>query len=288
MSSLFSLIPYTLALGTIGLGLMEFFRKREEYKNKLLMRSVFAALILMGVLTLISLHHENVEKEMAEHKAGQDIQDLKGKVEVATKAEQTAIDDQGDNTAAFLKQFQRLSGELGDLKTQVKTDALQKKLASVQTELENTQKALAPGPKATLLFTFVPFINPPLPQPPVPVTDVTLPSSRDWRVHVEFTVLNLTGVNAMDGELALQICDVCKFAKEPANFIRIKGSPETQRNLPFDHIFSFTVHPNLAVDVIVPPQLETFTLGITYRCRTCALKLGLSEGIVHVIRRSMD
>jgi hypothetical protein len=281
MSSLFSLIPYTLALGTIGLGLVEFFRKREEYKSEVLMRSVFAALILMGVLTLVSLYRESAEKEETKHKAEQDIQDLKGKVEIATKAEQTAIDNQRDNTAAFLKQFQKLSGELGDLKTQVKTDALQKKFESVQTELENTQKALAPGPKATLPFTFVPFINPPFPQHAIPVTNVTLPVNEDGSVHVDFSVLNNTDVDALDGEVILQICDGCRFAKEPANFSKVKGQLETQRDMRFDRVFRASVLSPLSVDVIIPSNLQLFAVGMQYRCRTCVPNSELFASLCH-------
>jgi hypothetical protein len=75
---------------------------------------------------------------------------------------------------------------VSDLQTQVATEALQKKLASVQAELQNTQKALAPGPKAELSFSFAPFPNTPFGQPIVLVTDKTLPLNVDGSVHIDF------------------------------------------------------------------------------------------------------
>jgi hypothetical protein len=47
----------------------------------------------------------------------------------------------------------------------------------------------------------------------VPATDVTLPVSADGTVHAHFTVFNTSEIAAVDGELTLQICDQCKFAK---------------------------------------------------------------------------
>jgi hypothetical protein len=275
-----SAIPYVLAIATILAGGLDLYHRWDELKEKPLRKLVPILFVLIGLLTLVTLHHEDTEK----HKADQDIQGLRTQVKLASQAEDTAIQNQKDNTATFLSQFQKLSGEVADLKTQVQTAALEKKLAIVQGELERTQKALAPAPKAALFFSFVPFPNPPRPQQATPVTDVKLPLAKDGSVHVTFTVLNQTNVDALDGGLILQICDECKFAKEPARFSKHEALLDTERQMDFDHIFGETAIFPIALDVIPPPPPSTgVTITILYRGRTCVLHTQGTMGTVHVI-----
>jgi len=280
MLGLASAIPYVLAIATILAGGLDLYHRWAELREKPLRKLVPILFVLIGLLTLVSLHYDNTEKQ----KADQDIQGLKTQVQVATKAEDTAIRNQKDNTATFLSQFQRLSGEVADLKTKVQTAALQKRLATVQGELEKTQKALAPAPKATLLFSFVPFSNPPLPQLSVPSTDVTLPVRQDGSVHVQFALINNTAVDALDGDITLQICDHCRFAKEPAGFTTIPGERETQRYMTFDHIFHVSHTVTMDVDVTPLPDAPSFKMGVIYRCRTCVADAGVILGTVYVSR----
>jgi len=277
-------IPYFLAFATFAAGALDLYHRWGELKDKPLRKFVPTLFMLIGVLSLLSVHHDNTDKQKAEQTAEQNIHDLTTQVKVATGAEQTAIQNQKDNTITFLQKFHELSGELADLKTQAKTEELQKKIAGLQTQLQNTQKALAPAPKAELLFTFVPFINTPVTQAPTPVTDVTLPVSEDGSVHVKFTVANWTAVDALDGEITLVICEQCKFAREPANFSKLEGEREVHRLMNFDRILPATFLPTQEVDVIIPPHIQSFAVGISYRCRTCAFQLTASKGVVHVIR----
>ena len=174
-----------------------------------------------------------------------------------------------------------MNNELGELKTQVKTDVLQKKLTSVQAELEATRRALAPGPKAVLAFTFWPFYNPAPPQPVVLATRARFPTNDDGSYHVEFTVVNVTDVDALDGEITLEICDVCKFAKEPSGFLRLVGQSDNERNQPFQRILARTHIPEMTADIIAPKN-HNFTVGISYRCHTCIVSSEASFGTVLV------
>jgi hypothetical protein len=280
----FSAIPYIFLIATITAGGVDLYRKREELKSRWQRTVVVVLFILVGILSLLSLYHDNREKQQAGQKAEQEIQGLNEKLDLANTAQQTAIQDQRENTKIFADQFQKLSDELGDLKTQVKTEALQKKLVTVQTELEKTQKALAPGPKARLQFTFVPFVNPPNPKDAVLITDVTLPVSKDGIVHIEFNVVNLSDADAVDGDVVFQIPDKCKFAKEPEGLIRVRGAPDTQRDMAFRYINRMSMPANMAVDVIVPAEWQFFAVGITYRCRTCVLNTDLMYGTIHLNR----
>jgi hypothetical protein len=47
------------------------------------------------------------------------------------------------------------------------------------------------------------------------VTDKTLPLNYDGSVHVEFNIVNTTDTDAVDSEVNFQICDECRYAKEP-------------------------------------------------------------------------
>lgn len=289
----FAWVPYGLIVGTVALGLVEFVRKREEYKNKQLRWTVFAVLVAMGVLTFVSFRHDKIEKEQTDRKADEATKALQAKVDVATAAENAAIQDQKNNTGQFLAKFGQLSAEVNELKQQVTTAELQKKLASVQAELQRTQKAMAPAPKAKLRFTFSPFINPPIyegqavVEPVVPVTDVELPAAADGSVHVEFSVLNLTEVAALNVSLTLKICDECKFAKEPEGFITQPGEPDTHRMRALPWIHAAERLPPMSVYVI-PPPLPSFKIGIDYRCDTCALDLTPTLGTVYVKRSFMN
>ena len=166
------------------------------------------------------------------------------------------------------------------------TEALQKKLANVELELQKTQKALAPSPKASLAFSFEPFNNPPAGSgaSAVPATETRLPVLPDGTVHIVFTVINLTDIDAVDGELTVVICDDCNFAKEPAGFRKLVGQPDRQRNMRFQRIFARTSLQNITLHLVVPPMVTRIEIGILYRCRTCVLADRPSRGIVHLLR----
>jgi hypothetical protein len=274
MSWVSGIVPYLVIVGTIVLGLFTLLKEWEEYKSPRLRIAVGCGLIILGVLTIVNLYLESDEKK----KAAGAIKSLEGQVKAANDA-QTA------NTELFLKSFDKLSAEVSKLQTQAATEGLRNELAKVQGELQRTQKALAPPPKAVLTFTFEPFTNPPpgSNKPIVPSTEVALPILADGTVRVEFSVLNLSDVDALDGQIALQICDDCKFAKEPAGFQRLQGQSDRERNRTFTQIYAKTSTQNMTVDVI-PPKSAGFLIGIMYRCRTCVRTESASTGTVRLVR----
>ena len=284
IGTLISLIPYLLASGTILLGLVEFFRKWTEHKSKPLRTVILTLLIIMGALTIISLRLNKNENTQNEKRAEEANTSLQRKLDLATKAENTAIQDQKNNTAQFLTKFRELSGQLSDIKQQVATADLQKRVASLQAELQKTQKAMAPGPKAKLTFTFAPYINPAMTEgPPVPLTDVRLPAAEDGSVHVQFAILNLSDANALNIGLTLLICDPCKFATEPEEFRKLPGDTDTHRWMAITALHSHEVYHTMSVDVFAGAS-PSFTIGIIYRCDTCVTERTGSQGTVHIMR----
>jgi hypothetical protein len=285
-----SLLPYFLALATIAAAAIDLYQKRKEYKNKRLRQAVIILFIATGVLTIFALHHDNAEKEADKQKAENANNALQAKVDSANNA-------QRDNTALFLKQFKAISDDVGNLKTQIRTDALQKKLESVQTELLNTQKAMAPGPKATLDFSFVPFESRSGIHGMVPRKSIELPVSADGSVHVDFSILNVTDVHAKSAQITLIICDQCKFAKEVGIYASIggqpgvkmlekaPGEPDTHRHLFLDGLSAAGYLPTMHADIIPPSTATQFDLGIGYACETCVVGGG-SFGTVRIMKNS--
>jgi len=283
MSWFLNSVPYILAGATILVAFLQVIKEWDEYdKNPRLQRvriAVLVSLIVIGALTFVSLHLDDTAKAEEKNKAEGDIRDLQGKV-------QAANDAQRDNTKLFVDSFGAMSKEVSNLKAEVKTEALQKKLATVEAELQKTQKAMAPGPKAKLSFTFVPYLNPPIGQNVVRSTDVTLPIKPDGSVHVEFTVLNETEVEATNTELQIQICDGCKYAKEPEGLQKLTGMTDTQRYLLLPHMQPLQAYKTISLDIIPPPLPLplSFPVGFIYRCTTCVLQKNAVAGTVHISR----
>jgi len=101
---------------------------------------LFVSKLGSSPLSLVGLYHDGQEKKVAERKADGDMRVLQSKADEASHA-------QAENTKMYVESFAKMSSQIGDLKAEVKTEALQKRLAAVQAELLRTQKAMAPGPK---------------------------------------------------------------------------------------------------------------------------------------------
>ena len=270
-----------LAIVVLIGAIVEFSKDSDKYKNSKLKGTALVVLFLGSVLTLISLYQDNKEKENSH----QEIKRLEGKADEATDA-------QRENTKLFINSFNALHQEVSDLQTQVKTDALQKKadalqkkLASVQDDLQATQKALAPGPKATLAFSFMDAKAAGQLQP---VTDEIVPVNTEGNVHVEFTLMNPTEVDALDVQVNLIICDQCKFAKEPPGFSKLASQSDTERFRQFANIPGKSVLETLTADIVLPPPYMAFVVSLKYRCRTCVLPKDPSVGTVRIVRETLQ
>jgi hypothetical protein len=237
--------------------------------------SVIALIVLLTIGSTVNVYYTNKRTVAQRAKDHDEITGLKTAVETANQSQQS-------NTKQFVDAFGKLSQEVSDLQTQVKTEALQKKLTSVQKELQNTQKALAPGPKAELSLSFAPFPNTPFGQPIVLVTDKNLPLNADGSVHVDFDIVNTTNVDAVEVEINFQICNQCKYFKEPDGLGKLPGLGETQRYLYMHDLLAKMAYKTLGVDVIPPPSAQSFFVGIEYRCHTCIITHKPHGGSVHI------
>lgn len=276
MSWIFGAVPYLLILVAAALTVVQVLKDWHNYKHPTLRTAAVVLVFIFAVLNLVGRYLDDRSKHTEQQKQTEATKQLEGQVSAANEAQRA-------NTKLFLDSFTNLSQKVSDLQTQVTTVELEKKLANVQTELQATQKALAPGPRAKLTFSFFPPVT--VQGRSTPLANVTLPLSSDGSVHVEFTVLNTTLIDAMDGSLTFHICQACKFANEVPHFIRLDGSPNTERWMAFDHFLAITKQPPLTAVIIPPPSAATFEIGLSYRCHTCYLAEGISsKGVVHVDR----
>ena len=263
--------PSLIALGTIC------FKDWSNYKPRWIRWVLILLVISAGAVGVAYQRSQREEKAEAARISQSNIDGLKGQVMSAQQA-------QANNTKQFLASLQTLSDKVSALQTKATTEALRTELANVKGELEKTQKALDP-PKATLLFSFFPFKTVRLDADNTtgePVTDITLTPAADGILHVDFTVMNLTDVDALDGEMTLQICDTCKYAKEPVEFKKLPGQDERQRDKTFERILSKVVFYTLSAEIIAPPGSRDVAIGMYFRCRTCIRQPGPSRAMIHI------
>jgi hypothetical protein len=143
---------------------------------------------------------------------------------------------------------------------------------------------MAPGPKAELTFSFAPFNNPPLPKMATPIKEVTVPLESDGSIHVEFTILNLTNVDAIETEGDVQICDECRYAKEPSGLSKLPGMGKTLRFLSINNLHALEAYQTISVDIAPPPGISQMPIGFSYRCRTCGIHPGITPEAMGTIR----
>jgi flagellar basal body-associated protein FliL len=277
LSYIFVLLPSFLAAGTIR------FKDWNNYRPHWIRWAIIGVIAVSAVLGLIYQHGQRLEKASTAEENRRNLQLFQAQALAAQNQTLAAQQAQAANTKQYVDALQTFSTKISDLQTKAATEELQKQLAVVKGELENTQKMLQPAPKAELTFTFCPYPRTPLQSVPVtPITSVTLPQQPDGSVHVQFEVLNNSEVDANDGIIVLYISDACKFAKEPQKFTRVEGTTDNQRLLQFAQIPALTTSFSMTADVIPPPFGNKFAIGILFRCKTCILTKALSQGIVTV------
>lgn len=197
-------MSYILILGPVLLGLFSLvFKDWHNYKRPGVRGAVAVVLLIVGAFSIIKSYRDNQDAQATKVRAAAAINTLQTEVAGLQGQVKAATEAQKQNTTVFVENFNRLSDKLQALQTKITTEDLRKQLASVQSDLQKTQKAMAPGPKAKLTFTFAPYINPPIREglpiaPIVPVTDVKLSVTADGSVHVEFALLNLTQADALN------------------------------------------------------------------------------------------
>jgi hypothetical protein len=260
-------LPYSSAIAFVSLGVIGV-RYKDKYAHPNAARAALGIMVTFGFLMGVNTYREKYA----------------AKVEKKNTAD--AIDKLADTVTANAGKTENslkvLDGNFTDLKNKVKPDEVRSEMSSLRSTMEKVINPL----KAELLFSFEPIVNPPLKgRSLIPIRDVTLPVNPDGSVHVRFTTINNTDVIPLAVELAIEICRGCKFAKEPEGFRKVEGSADTMRNYFYGDMIAAAPFQDLIVDVIPPVNTSSFSVQVSYRCKTCVLDREGTIGTIHIRER---
>ncbi len=242
---------YALPLLTALLGLLYLAKDWGAHRTTWRRTAVMMLIIASGFGGAINNYYRDKasNRQHAEDQA---------RIEGLQKSVETANKNQEVNTQKFILAFRDLGEQVANLKTQVATTDLRQRANELEKQLQATQKALEPGPKAKLVFTFE---KPDLSKPGPPVNEISA-RPENGVVTVSFTTINPTEVEAQDVDITLHICDPCKFEKEPEGFQHPKGQRENQRLFTVARMHPRSVLPLMNAQIRVPSDLNAFQIAI--------------------------
>jgi len=188
-----------------------------------------------------------------------------------------------NNERQYLRHQQELLAlrdQVTDLKKDVATQELRKKMAILQARIDKT---LTPRPLAKLQSGFLQTLG-----TENEIVDEIYAPVDGSVVTFDFTLLNQSKVFAKSVLLWLRICTACKFHKEPAGAQLVPGA------LPSERLYSGIYLPpgvewqKMTVEIEVPPApTGRVEIGTRYRCEECEIeedyhKMGILLGRVPV------
>jgi hypothetical protein len=107
----------------------------------------------------------------------------------------------------------------------------------------------------------------------------------DGTFTIDFMVGNISNVPAKNGDIWVQICNRCKYAKEPDGFAKRSGSDEQIRHKNFQLINGGAFLEKMTVEINVPPEVGRFETAFEYACETCIRAKRWEQKIQTVILR---
>jgi hypothetical protein len=240
-------------------------KQSKSERNRKIIRAVLLVLIVLGFM--IGVHQayrtdsdSRASDEKHRTERGIDAQRIAGLNQ--------AIETQTKNNEAQYERHQqelhRLQDLLNELKTDVATQELRKRMATLQSQLD---KELAPKPRAKLDFT---FWQPGMAEREV-LTSVYAPVD-DNVVRLSFSIVNNSNVSATDVAAWIHICDLCKFHTEPELSMRVPGAPDYERLYRGISLPPLVQWQKLTVEVEVPPKFGSMLVFGKYRCESCEIE----------------
>lgn len=254
---------YGAGIATI---LLAFFSLVEDFylnKNRKRRIGMSVGLLVATVITMISIRGSDRQHTEDEGKITGLQQQISGLTQLVQSANNTEkqntkqlSDARAADTKQFLGEFDKLSGRVAGLQTQVATTDLKSEAQKLQADLESTRKAMQPD-KAVMGFSLDNRLG----------THTAALKQVNGITHVSFTVYNASDADALDGYVIITLCDACKFKTEPPGSIHINGAPENQRNIPFQQSLANTSLPRIEFDVETPDF--PFQMAVVTGCHTC-------------------
>jgi hypothetical protein len=253
----------TLALLGVWKDWSEKKKNQQKRKKRFYIGWVLLTLVVLG-LSIADTHVNRAKNEKDRREAASAKQLADSNSQFLTAQVQQLRDDSKSNSDGFRKSFDGLYQRFADLKAKVTNAELIKEIDETKKELQATQaKLVAPKPTLVPSFFLADYNY------ETPILESTVTRSIDGSVPIAFVVANPSSVTALHGEIALRICTVCVFAKEPAGFIKRSGAPGQDRSKEFEHILAMTTLEQMTADLTVPTDVHRFEVNVLIVCENC-------------------
>jgi outer membrane murein-binding lipoprotein Lpp len=261
-------ISYLLLTIPSAIALLSLAKDWKAHSSHWRRGGVLIGVVAVLVLGVLNLHGTNKQHEADKRSLRSENDTLNRKIDVL----QGEVRDSREQTKALgevsAQNLSHLTDRVVDLQTKIETADLRKEADGLRRELQNTQKAMTPAPKAHLVINVG---AEPGTIASVDTSTISLQIAKD-HLKVPVNFVNPTEADAIDGYTAAVFCDACQLAQELPGWVRIDGAPDRQRNSDFGRILSKTATQTYVFDLIVPPAFTSIQMGFTYRCKTCIVE----------------
>jgi hypothetical protein len=103
-----------------------------------------------------------------------------------------------------------------------------------------------------------------------PGDSVSMHGGPDGVFTLDFTVTNIADLPASQGDIWVEVCGSCAFAKDPTGFDKPNGVPEVVRHKNFNSLNPGVSLEKMTIEVKPPsPTIPSFEVAWRYSCGSC-------------------
>jgi hypothetical protein len=234
-------------------------------RKRRITRNILLALTALGlVIGIRQAHSADADSRKSDEKHRVERETDAQRIAGLTQAIETQTKNNETQYGRHQQELHRLQDQLSDLKKDVATQELRKRMAMLQQQLD---KELSPKPKAKLDFTF--WQSGAIAREVV--TSFYAPVQSNV-VQFSFSIVNNSNVSAPDISAWIRICDLCKFHTEPELSAHVPGAPDFERLYKGISLPPQVQWQKLSVEVEVPPKFTGMAVYGKYRCESCEIE----------------
>jgi hypothetical protein len=173
--------------------------------------------------------------------------------------------DLKDATAHSDKQIGMVRDDLKGTMSAV-TDLLSKTETNLNASIGKVGK---PDPPERPKITFTLLKNGNLPESEFPLLVLAQSPNSDNVFSIDFLARNTSNAPAENAELWIEVCQECSFNKEPTNFERAPGAPETERHRQWALLNAGVATGTMTIEVKLKGNFQRFPITFAYACKGC-------------------
>ena len=226
---------------------------------------VITLIVAVYLFGCISIHKTNKQHAIDNANLRDENKQRNEKIDGLEGTLRDVRSEQKATAEASAQSISHLTDRVIDLQTKLYTADLQQEADALRKDLQNTQQAMAPAPKAKLFARVGTDIKSTALKPTITATFPVI----DDNVTIQFDFVNASSADALEGATIVFICDSCILVKELEGWDKVPGAPLTQRNNDFSHYYTHSVSQTFTLIIHPPLAAKQFDLAFDYRCRTC-------------------